>query len=446
MIKYLWKFKKSSFLIIMAALCLVSSLFYYQFYKKVEESQANINSFIREREYEFAENIFKNKNIKSTEDAISVIRTFNVSAYEVYSNNKVIFRWPESSSQLLAKCDRPFDSEITLGGVLIGSVKTCLSTASLVQGTFSTSSFLVAFFAVLTLFIFIALQPLMGYKKSLNATIESLKKWNNNPNLITPPKSDDAETNKIIALLSSGVEARVELSEVQTQLGMEKEMSRFIKALAHDLREPMYNQQNIIDMIEEKMKLKDYSFFTQDFYDHARKSSTRILDIVSDLMETHKREAQFIQKNISAVNVVPIFKSFLEESKRSNAEVIFELNSPDKLLIETDPKEFKRVLANIVKNGIEALDKNVKNIKVSITKQNDQAEITIEDNGKGIASHDLPKVFDEHFSKGKEYGNGIGLYYVQKKIHSWGGNISIDSLLGKGTIVKINFLETGLQG
>lgn len=64
----------------------------------------------------------------------------------------------------------------------------------------------------------------------------------------------------------------------------------------------------------------------------------------------------------------------------------------------------------------------------------------------GASTHDLPKVFDEHFSKGKINGNGLGLYYVKKMINSWGGTITIDSSLGSGTNVKIGFLQSELRG
>ncbi len=445
MIKSLWLFKKSTFLILLTSLGLVSGLFIFLFYKKIDESKNSISSYIQQREYELAENILENKNTKATSDAFMVLKSFNTSAYEVYYSKKLVFNWPDNSSQILASCDRPFEADVTFRGILVGPVKTCLATSALIQGTFSTTTFAFAFVLVLILFAVIALQPLMGYKKSLNTTIDTLKKWNENPSLTTPLRSEDRETNKIIELLSAGVEARVELSEVQTQLGMEKEVSRFIKTLAHDLREPIYNHQSNINILKEKIKLKEYNFLNDDLLDVLSTNNQRVQDILSDLMETHKRESQFISQQIELIDIVPICQELVKGVMRFNTNVSFEIVAPSELLLKVNRKDFKRVFANLIKNGIEALDKNSKSIKVSIIQKNTEALVLVEDNGKGIALHDLPKVFDEHFSKGKIHGNGLGLYYVKKKVNSWGGNISIDSFLGKGTTVRIQFLETGLQ-
>lgn len=446
MIKNLWLFKKSTFLILLTSLSLVSGLFIFLFYKKIDESQTSISSYIRQRQNELGENILQNKDIKATSDAFMVLKNFNVLAYEVYYGKKLVFNWPENSQELLSACERPFEEDVTFRGLQVGPVKTCLSTTALVKGTFSTTTFALTFCIILCLFAFIALQPLMGYKKSLNTTIDILKKWNENPALKVPIKSNDPETNKIIDLLASGIDARVELSEVQTQLGMEKEISRFIKTLAHDLKEPVYNNQKYAEIIKEKVQLKEFDFIDNNFVNLMSSNNQRVNDIISDLMETHKNESIFIKKKIEKTDIVPSCKELIEAVQRVNPDVCLAVDISENLFLEVNLKEFKRVLSNVLKNSIEALDKNSKSIKIIIKEVNNQVLLSIEDNGKGIASHDLPKVFDEHFSKGKVNGNGLGLYYVKKMINSWGGTITIDSSLGSGTNVKIGFLQPELRG
>lgn len=446
MIKNLWLFKKSTFLILLTSLSLVSGIFIFLFYKKIDESQSSISSYIRQRQNELGENILQNKNTKATSDAFMVLKNFNVSAYEVYYSKKLVFSWPEDSEKLLKECDRPFEENVIFRGLQVGPVKTCLSTTALVKGTFSTTAFALAFIIILCLFAFIAIQPLMGYKQSLNTTIDILKRWNENPALQVPIKSNDPETNKIIDLLASGIDARVELSEVQTQLGMEKEISRFIKTLAHDLKEPVYNNQKYAEIIQEKVQFKEYDFLDNNFVSLMSSNNQRVTDIISDLMETHKNEANFIKKNIETIDIIPICKGLVEIAKNANPDVYFTTDMSEKLFLEVNLKEFKRVFSNVLKNSIEALDKNMKSIKISLKQINNKILLLIEDNGKGIAAHDLPKVFDEHFSKGKVNGNGLGLYYVKKMINSWGGTIVIESSLGDGTAVKMNFLEPDIRG
>lgn len=438
-IKNIWKFKRSSFLIVLTSLCLVSAHFINLFYKKVAETQGNISSYIQERNYELAENIFKNKNMKATEDAISVIRTFNVSAYEVYANGKVIFRWPKNSSQILLQCDRPFDSEITLGSVLISPLKSCLSTTALVQGTFSTTSFLLVFMLVVMMFGIIAIQPLTGYKKSLNTTIDTLKRWNDNPLQSTPPKSDDLETNKIIEILSQGIESRMELTEVQTQLGMEKELSRVIKQLAHDIRDPIYSLMTNVKIVGEILEKSGEPKIKDTMLPLLKYSAASIDGIVEDFLETHRIESLLANDKMKEVDVSAICKDVVITKKLTNPDVQFELNVRKTVSVLAVPKELRRVFQNIIGNSVDALDKDDKKIRIESIEDEYGQKIIIEDNGKGIASNDLPKVFEEHFSKGKKNGTGLGLYFVKKKINSWGGVVRIDSMIGIGTTVIIEF-------
>lgn len=444
-IKNIWRFKKASFLIVLTSLCLVSSHFINVFYKKVAETQDNISSYIREREYEFAENIFKNTNMKATEDAISVIRTFNISAYEVYANDKVIFQWPKNSSQFLSQCDRLFETEITLGGILISPVKTCLSTSALVQGTFNTTSFLLVFILVALIFGIVAIQPLTGYKKSLNTTIDTLKKWNDNPTLSTPPKSDDLETNKVIELLSRGVESRMELTEVQTQLGMEKELSRVIRQLAHDIRDPICSLMANAKIVSEILEKSGETKIKETMLPLLKYSATNIEGIVEDLLDTHRNGSLLLKERMEKVDVLKICKDIVSSKKITNSNIDFDVQDSADFSVMADPKEIKRVFQNIINNSIDALDKRDKKIRIISEQDANSQKIVIEDNGKGISSEDLPKVFGEYFSKGKNNGSGLGLYYVKKKINSWGGTVSIDSVFGASTSVCIEFNRSKLS-
>ncbi len=145
MLKNFRSYRKSSFWILLASLGLVSLLFTFLFFKKIEESKNSISSYIKQREYELSESILENKNLKATSDSFSVLTSFNISAYEVYFGKKAIFKWPENSRAILESCKRPFEADLTFRGILVAPVQTCLSTSALIQGTLTTTSFFIIF-------------------------------------------------------------------------------------------------------------------------------------------------------------------------------------------------------------------------------------------------------------------------------------------------------------
>ena len=104
------------------------------------------------------------------------------------------------------------------------------------------------------------------------------------------------------------------------------------------------------------------------------------------------------------------------------------LVAPETLII-ADPEQLKRVINNIIGNSIKYLDKPKGQIDI---------RIEIEDNGKGIAAEDLPKIFERFYRtdtsrNSAQGGSGIGLSIVKKIIEDHGGYIWATSKEGEGT-------------
>ena len=108
-----------------------------------------------------------------------------------------------------------------------------------------------------------------------------------------------------------------------------------------------------------------------------------------------------------------------------------------------DVEQIRRVIHNIISNAIKYMDKQngMKGIiQIRVKDVGDFVQVEIEDNGKGIASKDLPYIFDRFYrtdvsrnsSKG---GSGIGLSIVRKIMEDHGGKVWATSREGIGTIM-----------
>ena len=115
----------------------------------------------------------------------------------------------------------------------------------------------------------------------------------------------------------------------------------------------------------------------------------------------------------------------------------------DDPVVIADAEQIKRVINNIVSNSIKYMDKSHKVINIRLRDVGDFVQVEIEDNGKGIATKDLPLIFNRFYrtdasrnsSKG---GSGIGLSIVKKIIEDHGGRIWATSKEGIGT--EIHFV------
>ena len=103
-----------------------------------------------------------------------------------------------------------------------------------------------------------------------------------------------------------------------------------------------------------------------------------------------------------------------------------------------DAEQIKRVINNIVSNSIKYMDKSHKVINIRLRDVGDFVQVEIEDNGKGIATKDLTKIFDRFYRtdasrNSTRGGSGIGLSIVKKILEDHGGKVWATSKEGVGT-------------
>jgi signal transduction histidine kinase len=101
-----------------------------------------------------------------------------------------------------------------------------------------------------------------------------------------------------------------------------------------------------------------------------------------------------------------------------------------------DRERILQVFSNLLGNAIKFC-RHGDQIQVSMQRSDDAVQVSVIDGGPGIASEDLPMVFDAYWSgaKNRRNGTGLGLYITKRIIEAHGGRIWIESELGKGTAV-----------
>lgn len=114
------------------------------------------------------------------------------------------------------------------------------------------------------------------------------------------------------------------------------------------------------------------------------------------------------------------------------------------IAVNADPKWLEFIINQLLQNSIKY---GAKTIKISATKQNDQVELKIIDDGIGIAEKDLPRVFEKSFTgqNGRKfsgtYSTGMGLYIVKNLCDKLGHDVTITSVEQSGTEVTVIFRD-----
>ncbi len=124
-----------------------------------------------------------------------------------------------------------------------------------------------------------------------------------------------------------------------------------------------------------------------------------------------------------------------EDCEKGNIQIrLLKMKRP--IRIEGDPEKLKQVFLNLIRNAMEAMEKGGSLIiKPKVVK--DKVEIFIEDTGPGISQKDQEKLFTPFFTT-KSKGTGLGLCVSKRIIEDHpGSTLRLDSVEGKGTVVKI---------
>jgi two-component system, OmpR family, sensor histidine kinase BaeS len=167
---------------------------------------------------------------------------------------------------------------------------------------------------------------------------------------------------------------------------------------------------------------------------------TQILSrLVEDLRTLALAESGALQLKRESTDVAALVRETASafQSQADAADVKMELSLGDKpLSLEIDPERIRQVLTNLISNALRYSPRG-SSIKIDLTESSSSGErrilISVEDSGPGIASEDLPHVFDRFYKSRDSRGMGLGLSIAKYIIEAHGGEIKAESAEGGGT-------------
>ncbi|MBQ1681820.1 MULTISPECIES: sensor histidine kinase [Agathobacter] len=226
----------------------------------------------------------------------------------------------------------------------------------------------------------------------------------------------------------------------EEKLRDEQESRALISNIAHDLKTPITAvkgyAEGILDGVANTPEKVDK--YVRTIYNKATEMNT----LINELTLYSKIDTNRIPYNFAKIHVADYFNDCIEEigmdlESRSIALSYYNYVTEDVQII-ADPEQLRRVISNIISNSVKYMDKANGVINFRIKDVGDFIQVEIEDNGRGIAAHDLPYVFDRFFRADASRnsatgGSGIGLSIVKKIIEDHGGKIWATSIEGQGT-------------
>ncbi|MGG0938635.1 ATP-binding protein [Brevibacillus centrosporus] len=215
---------------------------------------------------------------------------------------------------------------------------------------------------------------------------------------------------------------------------------RLTSDIAHELRTPLNTllaqTEGMLDGIWEA---------SPDHLEATRSEVLRLIRIVSDLDQVIQAEAGALKFSKEVTNLSQVVEGIVDSMTAAfqlhGINLTSQLNTDG--WIVGDKQRMAQVVSNLITNSLKHSSQGGEVI-VSVEKKGSCVEVKVKDNGAGISPEDLPFVFERFYrgdrSRSREKGGtGLGLTIVKGIVEAHQGNITIESGIGKGTIITLTF-------
>ena len=230
--------------------------------------------------------------------------------------------------------------------------------------------------------------------------------------------------------------------------------SQFLANMSHELRTPLNAIIGITEMLVEDAEETEQDDFIEPL-ERVKNAGNNLLHLINEILDLSKVEAGKLELTPEPFDILALVEELMYTSqaladKKDNTLHLDYITTVDKMT--ADPMRVRQVLLNLLGNACKFTEKGTIRLSVSDDREADlpYLQFSISDTGIGISSEQIEKLFldfnQADSSTTRKYGGtGLGLAISQRLCTLMGGQISVDSTLGTGSVFTIRLPVTAIE-
>lgn len=235
-----------------------------------------------------------------------------------------------------------------------------------------------------------------------------------------------------------------QMTEIDMMKQMEGYRKEYIGNISHELKTPLFSIQGYVETLRdggvENLAIRD------KYLERVDKSLERLIAIVTDLDMINRLEAGEINLTISKFDVNLLIKEIFDlldlEAVKHNTVLQLHTLHPQ-IFVEADKQKISQVFINLLSNAIHYANRQEAKVIVKTSILKNKVLVEVIDNGMGIKSEILPRIFERFYRvetsrSRREGGSGLGLAIVKHILEAHNENITVESVYLEGT--KFSFM------
>jgi two-component system phosphate regulon sensor histidine kinase PhoR len=234
------------------------------------------------------------------------------------------------------------------------------------------------------------------------------------------------------------------LRDITESRRLEQMRREFVANVSHELRTPLTSIRGYVETLlaggleDEKHNVR--------FVEKIKSQAARLELLVNELLDLSRIETARQKLELQEMDCSDIVQDVVREFNEdlASAGLTWKVDVPSHpVRIRGDRKAVSRALSNLVDNAVKYSQQGDE-IRVSVYGEGDRGCITVEDTGPGIPDEEKARIF-ERFYRGSSSrgtgvsGSGLGLSIVKHLVQALGGQLSVDTQLGRGSRFTISF-------
>ncbi|WP_265427958.1 sensor histidine kinase [Chryseobacterium sp. YIM B08800] len=235
-----------------------------------------------------------------------------------------------------------------------------------------------------------------------------------------------------------------QLTEMDMMKEMESYRKEYIGNVSHELKTPLFSIQGYVETLVDggvdNLTIRD------KYLERIGISVERLIAIVNDLDMINRLEAGEINLTVSKFDVNILIKEIfdlldLEAEKNNTVLQLQTLHS--QIFVEADKQKISQVFINLISNAIHYANRQEARVVVKTSVLKNKVLIEVIDNGMGIKTELLPRIFERFYRvetsrSRRQGGSGLGLAIVKHILEAHNENITVESVYLEGT--KFSFM------
>lgn len=230
------------------------------------------------------------------------------------------------------------------------------------------------------------------------------------------------------------------ISDVTRIRKLEIMRSEFVANVTHELKTPLTSIRGYIELLKSGQRDEETA---RTFYEIIEIEAERLQKLTDDILQLSEiesgtndgeYESAYVEETVKKVE-----KSLLPEAE--DRGIAFRLQVENGLQVGASPRRFYQLMKNLMENAMK-YNRDGGSVTVTAVTERGVAVIRVADTGIGIPAEHLDRIFERFYrvDKGRsreQGGTGLGLSIVKHIVSLYGGDIQVESEVGKGTVFTV---------